>query len=238
MRWYDAEEKYLKMLHDICVELSKEYMTLYTKTHHFQTKLRLPSIVLSSCSGVASFGSAGFNTTVQRYISIGVGVVNVGIAIIQTYESYLKIGDIVSKSLSCSQAFKKLADDIYCEIFIPLEDRNANGITFLRDCFSRYQAILDQAPPMEFHGTPGHGGKKTSPTYQKAKEFTDRLSTDLKNSQDGLRHSVADKMGSMIVSDSKPVANDSVYVSVKTMTREERMREAASDAQQKDQNRY
>jgi hypothetical protein len=124
-------------------------MNLYIKTHRIQTKLRLPAIILSSCSGVASFGSSGFTPNTMRYITIGVGVINVLIAIIQTYESYLKIGDIVSKSLSASQSLKKLADDIQCEIFIPIEDRNANGVTFLRDCFSRYQAILDQAPPIE-----------------------------------------------------------------------------------------
>jgi hypothetical protein len=133
----------------MCTLLSKHYMNLYIKTHRIQTKLRLPAIILSSCSGVASFGSSGFTPNTMRYITIGVGVINVLIAIIQTYESYLKIGDIVSKSLSASQSLKKLADDIQCEIFIPIEDRNANGVTFLRDCFSRYQAILDQAPPIE-----------------------------------------------------------------------------------------
>jgi hypothetical protein len=178
MKWFDAEEKYLKMLHDICIQLSKEYMDLYIVTHQFQTRLRLPSIILSSCSGVASFGSSGFGTHAQKYISLAVGIVNVGIAIIQTYESYLKVGDIVSKSLSCSQAFKKLADTIYCEIFIPLEDRNSTGITFLRDCFSRYQTILDQAPPIEFHGKHGND------TYQKAKNFAEKLSGSLRESRD------------------------------------------------------
>lgn len=154
MKWFEEEEMYLKVLHDICVQLAKEYMQLYIYSHKIQTKLRLPSIILSSLSGVASFGSSSFGDKIQRYISISVGIVNVGIAIVQTYESYLKIGDIVSKSLSCSSAFKKLADTIYCETYIPIENRNANGITFLRDCFASYQTILDQAPPLEFHGKP------------------------------------------------------------------------------------
>lgn len=149
MQWHDKEEQYLQELHDMCIQLSKQYMLLYKKTHAVQTKLRLPSIIMSSFSGVASFGSTSFPPNSQKYVSIVVGIINVGIAMIQTYESYLKIGDIVAKSLSCSNAFKKLADDIYCEIFIPVEDRDSNGITFLRDCFSRYQAIIDQCPPIE-----------------------------------------------------------------------------------------
>lgn len=176
MRWHDQEERYLHILHDMCVQLSKEYMTLYIITHRFQTRLRLPAIVLSSLSGVASFGSSGFGDTIQRYISIGVGIVNVGIAIVHTYESYLKIGDIVSKSLTCSTAFKKLADDIYCETFIPVENRNSNGITYLRDTFAKYQTIIDQAPPLEFHG------KVFSDSLKKAQSIMETINADIRSS--------------------------------------------------------
>jgi hypothetical protein len=175
MRWYEQEERYLHVLHDICVQLSKEYMQLYIISHKFQTKLRLPSIILSSLSGVASFGSSSFGNSIQRYISIGVGLVNVGIAIVQTYESYLKIGDIVSKALTCSTAFKKLADDIYCETFIPVENRNSNGITFLRDCFAKYQTIIDQAPPLEFHG------KVFSDSLKKAQSIMETINADIRS---------------------------------------------------------
>ena len=149
MRWYKEEEEYLRNLYLSCLEISKEYMKLYVHTHKIQTRLRLPAILLSSCSGVASFGSSGFDQPAQRWISISVGVINVGIAIIQTYESYLKIGDIVSKSLSGSQALKKVADDILCELSLPIEDRDSNGVTFLREIFGRYQAIIDTLPPLE-----------------------------------------------------------------------------------------
>lgn len=149
MKWYDKEEEYLQRLHIICKTYSQKFMNLYIITHRTQTKLRLPSIILSSCSGVASFGSSGFQAATMKKITIAVGVVNIAIAILQTYESYLKIGDIVSKSLVASQSLTKLADDIECELFIPIENRNANGITYLRDCYNRYKAIMDQAPPME-----------------------------------------------------------------------------------------
>lgn len=179
MIWYEEEERYLKVLHEICVQLSKEYMELYMITHRFQTKLRLPAIILSSLSGVASFGSSGFGDTAHKYISIGVGIVNVGIAIVQTYESYLKIGDIVSKSLTCSSSFKKLADNIYCETFIPVNDRSANGIVFLRDCFTSYQTILDQAPPLEFHGRP------QSDTLKKAQMIMETISDEFRSGRIG-----------------------------------------------------
>lgn len=175
MKWYTKEEEYLQNLHELCLQLSKEYMTVYLNTHKVQTRLRLPAIILSSCSGVASFGSSSFSAPTMRNISIGVGVINVFIAIIQTYESYLKIGDIVSKSLSGSQALKKLADDIQVEVFIPVEDRNSNGITFLRDCFARYQTILDQAPPLR---NPEQSSL-FSDVYKRAKDLSNKISNEI-----------------------------------------------------------
>ena len=147
--WFDKEEEYLKYLQQLSQHLSERYMELYKRTHAKQTNLRLPAIILSSFSGVASFGNTSFPQQYQRYVSISVGLINITIAMIQTYESYLKIADTVSKALTVSISLKKLADDIYCEMYIPIEDRETNGITFLRDAFSRYGAIIYQAPPLE-----------------------------------------------------------------------------------------
>lgn len=148
--WYDKEEKFLRNLCKVSNELSETYMILYKDSHRKQTRLRLPAIVLSSLSGVASFGTASFPSALQKYVSIVVGLINVCIAMIQTYESYIKIADIVSRALTVSTSLKKLSDDIKCELSIPIENRQTNGITFLRDCFSRYQATVYQAPPLEF----------------------------------------------------------------------------------------
>lgn len=149
-RWFDVEEEYLKQLRECCLELSVFLMDLHKRTFKVQTRLRLPAIILSSLSGVTSFGTSVFPTKTQKWVNVSVGLINVSIAIIQTYESYLKIGDTVTKSMACAQALKKLADYIYCELYVPIEERDTNGITMLRDCFTRYQGILDQGPPMLF----------------------------------------------------------------------------------------
>lgn len=177
--WYDKEETYLKQLHDMCLTQSKEYMALYHVTHATQTKLRLPAIVMSSFSGVASFGTSSFPKALQKFVSIGVGLINISIAMIQTYESYLKIGDIVSKSLTVANSLKKLADDIYCEIFIPVEDRETAGITFLRDCFSRYQAIVENGPPMP----PKLDAEDAAEKKEKRKNLVSDISANLKQEE-------------------------------------------------------
>lgn len=175
--WFDKEEEYLKLLQQMSQHLSERYMDLYKTTHSKQTKLRLPAIILSSFSGIASFGNNGFPQAYQQYVSIGVGLINITIAMIQTYESYLKIADIVSKSLTVSTNLKKLADDIHCEMYIPIEDRETNGITFLRDAFSRYGAIVYQAPPLE----------NEEIDKLKMQELTDNIATEIKKHNKAMR---------------------------------------------------
>ena len=153
--WCEREEEYLELLHKTCLELAEVYRQLYVETSKVHNKLRLPAIILSSLSGAASFGSSSFASSAvdplktQQYINISIGIVNVFIAMIQTYESFKKIGETVSKSISTCVALKKLSEDIHCMVFIPPGDRDTAGVMYLRDAFNRYQSIMDQAPPLE-----------------------------------------------------------------------------------------
>jgi len=146
--WFPDEIEYLKLLQAKCSQLSTQYTELYRITHSKQTNLRIPSIILSSFSGIASFGTTSFPADIQRYVSITVGIINIGIAMLQTYESYLKIPDIVTKSLTASSALKRLSDDIDCELYLPVQNRKQSGETYLRDCYNRYQSIMTEAPPL------------------------------------------------------------------------------------------
>lgn len=148
VKWYNKEVEYLQVIQSSCLDLAKQYMELYNRTYQIQTRLRLPAIILSSFTGIASFGQGTFPVNYQRPVSITVGIINISIAILQTYESYLKIGDIVSKSLLAATSLKKLADRIHCETFVPVDDREKSGIDYLREIFTVYQTILDQAPPL------------------------------------------------------------------------------------------
>lgn len=144
--WYEKEQKFLRKLQAMCVKTSQEYMEVYEVMHKVQTRLRLPSIILSSFSGIASFGTTSFPPDAQKYVSIAVGIVNITIAMLQTYESYLKIADTVSKSVTATVALKRLGEDIDCELYIPIENRELAGNTFLRNSFNKYQAIIADAP--------------------------------------------------------------------------------------------
>jgi hypothetical protein len=149
VKWLEEEERYLFCLHVSCRELTTAYMSMHKKNQRVQTMYRLPAIVLSSLSGVASFGTSTFPEDGRVWVGIVVGAVNILISILNTIEAYLHFGEKVAKSLSASNAFKKISDDITCELSIPIEDRETNGIIYLRECFTRYQQTLESAPPLE-----------------------------------------------------------------------------------------
>jgi len=183
--WCEREEEYLELLHKTCLELAEVYRLLYVETSKIHNKLRLPAIILSSLSGAASFGSSSFASSsvdplrTQQYINISIGIVNVFIAMIQTYESFKKIGETVSKSISTCVALKKLSEDIHCTVFIPPGDRDTAGIMYLRDAFNRYQSIMDQAPPLD-HVTKDH---------LRFKDVSNKINVEIKKQNRAMRNS-------------------------------------------------
>lgn len=146
--WRSQEEVYLDHLSKLCLQAAKHYNDLYCVSKGRQRRLRLPAIMLSSITGVASLSSTNVPMMYQHYVAIGVGVINVVTAMIATYESYIGIGHTVTASLQASVGLKRLADELDCETFLPVEDRPTDGIQFLRDAFARYQALMEQAPPL------------------------------------------------------------------------------------------
>lgn len=152
MSWNQDEEIYLHSIQKSCESLSNQYLEKHRKWRMLQAKIKIPVIVIGSFTGITSFGTETFPLESQKWISVGVGIITVGIAILNTIESYFKIGESANAALNASNALQQLREDINKELSVPEEDRQAPGITFLRDCFTRYQQILNQAPTLD-HGS-------------------------------------------------------------------------------------
>lgn len=149
LSWLVEEERYLRRLRGSSTGLSQYFLGRYKYYRSLQGKLRLPAIILSSMSGVASFGTTTFPRVVQRWVSVVVGGVSIVIAILNTVEAYMKVAELLAKASTASTGFKKLADDIQCELDLPAEDRQTSGVVFVRESYARFQQIIDQAPPIE-----------------------------------------------------------------------------------------
>lgn len=146
--WVKEEEDYLRMLADSCQYLARKYRAAYELRKAQQAKFRIPSIIIGSVSGVASFGTTTFPDHIQKFVSIAVGGASILIAILNTIESYMKIGELMGASLQASQNFLKLADDISIELSIPPSLRGTQGILYMRETFTLYQKFVDLAPPI------------------------------------------------------------------------------------------
>lgn len=146
MNWLQQEEEYLSNIKTSSLSLSQSFHKVYFRKKKIQTKLRIPAIIIGSFTGVASFGTSTFPTFMQRWVAVIVGLVNIGIAVLNTVESFFKISEDMTAAKSTSEQLRKLAEDIDRELALPQIDRETSGIIFLRDAYTRYQQILNQAP--------------------------------------------------------------------------------------------
>lgn len=145
-RWLYEEELYLRELSRLCQELSNKYKLYYELYKKRQARFRIPSIIISSVSGLLSFGSTNFPMNSREYVAIMVGIASLCIAILNSIETYMKVGENMAGSAQASIELQKLKEFIDMEISIPIDDRPTQGIIFLRDCYTRYERILDIAP--------------------------------------------------------------------------------------------
>jgi hypothetical protein len=144
--WNAQEEDYLRSLSQVCQELSQKFKVYHEIYLKRQFKFRIPSIVISSITGLASFGTTNFPKDLQNFVSIGVGASSIFIAILNSIESYMKIGEIISGTLQSSINFQKLKEQIDIELSLPIDDRAAQGIVFVRECYAQYEKYWDLSP--------------------------------------------------------------------------------------------
>lgn len=147
--WLKEEEDYLKIVSQVCIELSKKYHKVYFLRKNVLTKLKMPAIIIGSFTGVASFGTTTFPKEAQRWVSIVVGVVNICIATLNTLESFFKVGEEMTSAQTTYEQLRKLAEDIEKELCLPYDDRPTSGIQFLRETYTRYQQIINSAPVLD-----------------------------------------------------------------------------------------
>lgn len=145
-QWNAQEEDYLRSLSQVCQELSQKFKVYHDVYLKRQFKFRIPSIVISSITGLASFGTTNFPEHYQNFVSIAVGASSIFIAILNSIESYMKIGEIISGTLQASINFQKLKEQIDIELALPIEDRNSQGIVFVRECYGMYEKYWDLSP--------------------------------------------------------------------------------------------
>ena len=164
--WLHDEEVYLRDLSSLCEVLSSKFKRYYEIYKKKQARFKIPAIIISSITGLTSLGTSSFPQESQQWIAIGVGATSLFIAILNSIESYMKIGETMSGCLQASMSLQKLKEAIDLELAVPADDRNDPGIVFLRECYSKYEKIIELAPSiiqnLKFVRPMFEGGKATN----------------------------------------------------------------------------
>lgn len=144
--WLPEEEIYLQELSKLCQTLSGKYKVYYEMYKRIDARFKIPSIIISSITGLTSFGSSNFPPDYVHWVSIAVGIASLFIALLNSIEAYMKIGEITAGCISASINLQKLKEFIDIELSLPVENRATKGTIFVRDCYVRYERIIDIAP--------------------------------------------------------------------------------------------
>lgn len=144
--WLPEEEIYLQELSKLCQVLSGKYKVYYEQYKKIEARFKIPSIIISSISGLTSFGSSNFPIEYVHFVSISVGIASLFIALLNSIEAYMKIGEITAGCAISSLNFQKLKEHIDIELAIQSENRSMSGIVFVRECHTKYERIIDVAP--------------------------------------------------------------------------------------------
>jgi hypothetical protein len=113
LRWLPEEEIYLKELSRLCQELSNKYKLYYELYKRRQARFRIPSIIISSVTGLLSFGSSNFPVDAREYVSIAVGMASLFIALLNSIETFMRISENMSGSAQASIELQKLKEYRY-----------------------------------------------------------------------------------------------------------------------------
>ena len=111
------------------------------------SKFNIPILIISSLNSLCAIALNDF--IVQKYVSILNAVLSAGTGVLGSIQLYMKLNEKMTNSMRASIHFKKLALKISKELTIARRDRTTEGQTFLADCFSEFNTVLEQGNPIE-----------------------------------------------------------------------------------------
>jgi len=143
MDWSEDIEKILEN-----IRLNSIILSTYHKDRYYHYKghlkyFKLPLIVLSSITSIASVGLTAYMA--QKDISLLTCLLSLVSAILASIELYLGIQKNMEQELLASRNFLLLAYSIYKVLNLQVEHRVEKGILFLDDTYNEYIKLVENA---------------------------------------------------------------------------------------------
>lgn len=149
--WHEQQEEILRQWS----ETASCYRYLHDRAHRkFRTKnmwFTLPIIMLSTITGAASFAQSSFPVSMQSYVPIAIGTVNLVTGMLSTVKQFLQFAELSEGHRGASLSFGKLSRNIKVELALPHTERSMDGTHFLKNSRRDLDRLLEQSPavPLE-----------------------------------------------------------------------------------------
>ena len=145
--WTDKEEEFLNKIERQCNAYAAYFAKEYQYYHSLSSKFNIPILIISSLNALCAISLNDFLT--QRYVSILNAVLSAGTGVLGSIQLYMKINEKMTNSTRSQILMKRLALKISKELSVDRTTRTTDGQVFLQDCFSEFNASLEQSNPIE-----------------------------------------------------------------------------------------
>lgn len=144
--WHPQQEVVLKQWAEIATSFRWMHHQCHVNMSSQSFWFTLPVIVLSSITGTMNFAQGTFPQSVEPYIPVTIGSLNLLAGIMTTVASYLKVAEMAEGHRVASVMFGKLSRNIRVELLLPLCERTMDGDDFIAMCRSEMDRLTEQTP--------------------------------------------------------------------------------------------
>lgn len=145
--WFDEEETYLRNMEKQCDVYYVHHTKDFVYYHTLASRFNLPILIISSINALTAVALNEF--VAQKFVSIMNAVLSAGTGVLGSIQLYLKINEKMTNATRSSMSFKRLGLKISKELTIGRKERVTEGLPFLGECFSEFNAAIEQGNPME-----------------------------------------------------------------------------------------
>ena len=145
--WTDKEEEYLNKIERQCNAYAAYFGKEYQYYHALSSKFNIPILIISSLNALCAISLNDFLS--QRYVSILNAILSAGTGVLGSIQLYMKINEKTTNATRSQILMKRLALKISKELSVDRVSRTTDGQVFLQDCFSEFNASLEQSNPIE-----------------------------------------------------------------------------------------
>ena len=130
-------------------DIAQCYKWLYSRSHSQYALMHawftIPTIILSTISGTASFAQASIPIEFQSYATLGIGTLNILIGICATVQQYLKISELNEAHRVSAISWDKFARNIRIELAKTPDERTDAG-SFIKICRQEFDRLMETSP--------------------------------------------------------------------------------------------